>query len=214
VSEQLLTDVHRAHLARLTALPAVWEPDGLRLGEQYVMFNAEAALMRRHAELLLDGVDGGDLLEVGGGLGVFARAALRRGLRSYTAIEPHLDVARALARLVACEARGARTRVVAAPWQAATGDLGRYHAIMYDTWPPEGHADRDFALFIERVCMRRLHPAGRFSFFSSGDPSSTRLAILRARFAHVHVEAFELTDLPPSWTKPTARCSICLAIRD
>jgi spermidine synthase len=207
VSEALLTDAHHAHLARLTTLPAVWEPDGLRLGSQYVMFHAEAGLMRRHAELLLDGVQGADVLEVGGGLGVFARAVLPLGLRSYTAVEPHRDVARELTRLLTREARATRTRVVAAPWQAVTDDLGRYHAIMYDTWPPEGLADRDFALFVERVCLRRLHPAGRFSFFSSGDPSPARLDLLRARFARVHVEPFDQTDLPPSWT-------ICLAIRD
>jgi spermidine synthase len=211
--DALLTDAHRAHLARLTALPAVWERDGLRLGEQYVMFHAEARLMRRHAELLLDGVEGADVLEVGGGLGVFAREALALRPRSYTAVEPHPDVARALTRLVAGEARGARTHVVAAPWQAVADQLGLHHAIMYDTWPPDGLADRDFELFVERVCERRLRPRGRFSFFTSGEPSPARLRVLSSCFARVHVEPFELTDLPPSWTKPTARCTICLAER-
>ncbi|HKE17598.1 MAG TPA: class I SAM-dependent methyltransferase [Kofleriaceae bacterium] len=209
----LLTDAHRAHLARLAALPAVWERDGLRLGGQYVMFHAEARLMRRHAELLLEGIEDADLLEVGGGLGVFAREALPLRPRSYTAIEPHPRVARVLAALVAGEARGTRTRVVTAPWQMVAGRLGRYHAIMYDTWPPEGMADRDFALFVERVCARRLRPGGRFSFFASGEPSPARLEILRARFARVHLEPFELMDLPPSWTKPTTRCTVCVAVR-
>jgi hypothetical protein len=67
-----LSGVHRSHLATLRRMPAIVDSEGLRIGQQFVMFFAEAELMRHHAERLTDGVAGADVLEVGLGLGVFA----------------------------------------------------------------------------------------------------------------------------------------------
>ena len=210
--EPLLTDSHVAHLRDLCARLATWDADGLRLGEQYVMFHAESALMRRHAELLT--ADGRcDVLEIGGGLGVFALQVLGLGIRSYTAVEPHPSVAARLRTLVADSAGAAVTRVLQAPWQSMVDSFEPCDAIMYDTWPPHGMEDRDFELFVRRVGVPCLRPAGRFSFFASGDPSERRLRCLHQNFASVHVEHFDLGSMPKSWTKPTNVCTVCVCER-
>lgn len=63
-----LSQVHHHHLAELRSLPAVLDSEGLRIGDQYVMFFAEAELMREHATHLLAGSPQADVLEVGLGL--------------------------------------------------------------------------------------------------------------------------------------------------
>lgn len=204
----LLTPAHRAHFDWLCSLPAMWSEQGLMLGSQYVMFEAEAGLMTRHAEIMLQGHDSAEVLDVGAGLGVFARAALELGASSYTGIEPHPEVAVKIRSMLA--KFGNTHRVLHGIWQDLLGELGQYDSIMYDTWPPDGYADRDIALFFDAVCQNHLRKSGTFSFFCSGEPSALRLELLRSKFRHVVVEPYHLTQLPPSWTKPTPLCTICV----
>src|SRR5439155_19430032 len=106
-----LSAVHEKHLATLRAMPAVLGAEGLRIGAQYVMFFAEAGLMRRHVAHLVQGVARPDVLEVGLGLGVFAMQLISVGVNSYTAVEPLEQVAR-LARHRVLWEYGARATVL------------------------------------------------------------------------------------------------------
>ena len=72
--------------------------------------------------------------------------------------------------------------VLVQPWQLLDLPASSVDAIMYDTWPPEDHADADFTTFVERVAAPVLRPGGRFSFFHSG----TRLSVARARTLDQH----------------------------
>lgn len=200
-----LTTIHEDHLATLRGMPAVIDSEGLRIGQQYVMFFAEAALMRRHVTLLVDGVHRPDVLEVGLGLGVFAKQLISVGVNSYTAVEPLDQVAR-LARHRVLWEYGDSATVLTAPWQLLTLPTDAYDAIMYDTWPPEGYADADFAQFVEQVAMRCLRPGGRFSFFHSGDAlGPARRAVLDRHFATWTTAPYTmpLPEAPAHWTKPT-----------
>lgn len=211
----LLSPVHEHHLATLRSLPAVLDSDGLRIGEQYVMFFAEAELMRHHADGLLAGTVRPDVLEVGLGLGVFAEQLVGRAVDSYTAVEPHTGVADLTQRRV-LDRLNANVAVHTKPWQLVRLPHAAFDAIMYDTWPPDGYADADFAVFIEQIAIPCLRPGGRFSFFHSGSElSPARVEVLNAFFAKWEAMPFTLhrDRLPPTWTKPTTDFLIPIATK-
>ena len=146
-----------------------------------------------------------DVLEVGLGLGVFAAQLSAFGPRSYVAVEPHDEVA----HLVTPTVRSVLTcpvTVLVQPWQVVDLVPGSVDAIMYDTWPPEGHADADFAAFVEHVAVPALRPGGRFSFFHSGTAlPAQRAAVLDRHFSRWTATGYFLPphQVPAAWTKPT-----------
>jgi spermidine synthase len=181
-SESLFISVHHEHVERLRSLPVEVDTDGMRLGRQYVMFFAEGDLMNLHARALLGDRPGACVLEVGLGLGVFATQAACYRIASYTAIEPHEEVA-ALTSRVVLDRLGVPVTVHTMPWQLTDLPTNRFDAIMYDTWPPDGHADEDFGAFVRLVALPCLRPGGRFSFFSSAATSSSSPWVLLLRNA-------------------------------
>jgi len=208
-----LTATHREHIAAMRSLTPIIDHEGLRLGDQYVMFFAEAGLMRRHVVYLVDGVARPDVLEVGLGLGVFAEQLATVGVGSYTAIEPHEGVVR-LARERVLREFGPDATVITEPWQVVCLPDNAFDAIMLDTWPPDGHADRDFAEFVERVAIRCLRPGGRFSFFHSGSTlGDARRQTLGGHFESwtVHRYTLPVAETPAHWTKPTREFLIPIA---
>jgi hypothetical protein len=87
---------------------------------------------------------------------------------------------------------------------------------MYDTWPPEGHADDDFASFVDMVVHRCLRPGGRFSFFQSGrDITEARRAVMDAQFTRWSNRpyVFRPDEVPVEWTKETTDFVIPVAVR-
>lgn len=200
-----LDEVHLRHLRELCARPAMIDDEGLRLGDTYVMFFAESALMAEHAAALLGGQHGAHVLEIGLGLGVFAQQIAPLRPAGYTAVEPHPKVVDLVAPRVR-EHLSCPVVVVVEPWQVLDLEPDSIDAIMYDTWPPDGHADADFASFVERVAIPVLRPGGRFSFFHSG----TQLPEARAEVLDHFFPGWSATNvtipanqLPRGWTKPT-----------
>jgi spermidine synthase len=186
-------------------MPAIIDGEGLRIGRHYTMFYAEADLMREHAVRLIGGVSRPDVLEVGLGLGVFAEQVRGLGVGSYTVIEPHHGVVRLAQRRV-LDAFDGRATVFTEPWQSVALPAAAFDAIMYDTWPPEGQADADFAAFVEYVAVPCLRPDGRFSFFHSGDTlRPARREVLERHFAawSIHPYTMPADRTPTHWTKPT-----------
>nr|WP_230417213.1 class I SAM-dependent methyltransferase [Micromonospora tarapacensis] len=210
-----MSEVHRRHIAALREQPALIDAEGLRIGSQYVMFFAEADLMREHVARLTEGFSRPDVLEVGLGLGVFAAQLSVREIGSYWAIEPHPGVA-LMARTRVVEPFDVPVRVCVDPWQLVTLPAEAFDVIMYDTWPPDGHADPDFAAFVADVAIPCLRPGGRFSFFHSGTSiSPARRAVLDRHFAEwttsPHTMPAEQT--PPHWTKPSRDFLIPIATK-
>ena len=205
-----------AHIEHLRSQSVTVDDEGLLIGDQYVMFFAEADLMRLHVQGLLRGRTDLDVLEVGLGLGVFAEQVIVHGFRSYTAVEPHVGVA-AIAQHDLLREHAGRTRIITDPWQLATYPPESFDAIMYDTWPPDGFADADFAQFVESVALPALRSGGRFSFFVSGhELNSNRRAVLEKNFSSCEFTSYEMPakDTPKRWTKPTRHFVIPIACKE
>ena len=210
-----LDEVHIRHLEELRALPAEIDSTGLRLGGTYVMFFAENDLMAEHACRLVADRSAARVLEVGLGLGVFAEQLATHHPGSYLAVEPHPGVVELVAPRVSA-AMPCPVTVLVQPWQALDLPPASIDAIMYDTWPPEGHADADFAAFIEQVALPALRPGGRFSFFHSGaELPLTRARVLDRNFLKWSAAPFRLpqTKLPAAWTKPSADFLVPIAVK-
>lgn len=214
-NERLYTPVHRTHVDWLRGLPVAVDGEGLRLGSQYVMFFAEDELMRIHAELLLTDLPHAHVLEVGLGLGVFAGQTTGFDLASYTAIEVHPSVA-ALSQASVLDRLCVPVTMHIQPWQLVPLTGRSFDAIMYDTWPPDGLADEDFARFIEHVAIPCLRPGGRFSFFYSGSQLSQRRAkVLDEAFPGWSMRHYTLPAdrTPRGWTKPTREFIVPIATK-
>jgi spermidine synthase len=210
-----LSETHRRHITALRESPAVADEEGLRLGAQFVMFFAEADLMREHAVRLTSGLTGAHVLEIGLGLAVFAEQLAALNVASYTAIEPHPGVIQ-VARQRVLDRLPFPVTVIPEPWQVASVPAGAFDAIMYDTWPPDGHADSDFADFVQGVALPALRPGGRFSFFHSGTALNVaRSAVLDQHFASWTVDRYEMPAgaVPLHWAKPTRQFLIPIAVK-
>ena len=205
MTARTLGALHRAHLDGLRAHPPVIDAQGLRLGDTYIMFRAEAELMSRHAEQLIGGRPGADVLEVGLGLGVFAEQLAAFAPGSYHVVEPHPGIVDVVAPRVR-SAMACPVTVSQQPWQLLDLPPGSLDAIMYDTWPPDGYADQDFAAFVEHVALPALRPCGRLSFFHSGtEMSPARAEVLDHFFARWATIPYQLPadQVPTAWSKPT-----------
>jgi spermidine synthase len=211
----VLDDAHVHHLEQLRSRIPVIDRQGLRLDDTYVMFFAEAGLMAEHARRLVADQAAPGVLEVGLGLGVFAEQLGAHRIGSYRAVEPHPGVV----ELVAPRVRSAlRCEVTfqAEPWQSVALPPASLDAIMYDTWPPDGHADADFARFVEHVALPALRPGGRFSFFHSGTRlSAARTYVLDRHFPDWQAAPYRIppADLPAAWSKPSADFLVPIAVK-
>jgi guanidinoacetate N-methyltransferase len=171
---------------------------------QQVMQDWEHPLMKVLAENAASA--GGDLLEVGFGMGISAGYVQRVGVASHTVIEVNQDVAK---RFETWRQRWPERdiRLERGTWQDVIGRLGSYDAILYDTYPTD---EREFvrtlgpkavtlaAEFFEHAAAH-LRPGGVFSYYTNEIDSLSR-AHQRALLRHFSSFRVELVRglQPPS----------------
>jgi len=135
--------------------------DGITWGELSVELTSEQLLigewqvMQAWEEPLMDvmarevTIAGGDILEVGFGMGISARKITRYGCASYTVIEAHPTVAE-MAREWAAEQQ-TKCTVIESAWQDVIHELdpGGFDGILFDTYPwSEDERGRNHFAFI------------------------------------------------------------------
>ncbi|MEX5635057.1 class I SAM-dependent methyltransferase [Parafrankia sp. FMc2] len=148
------------------------DPSQLVIQGQQVMQDWELPLMKVLAENAA--ANGGDLLEVGFGMGISATAVQERGVRSHTLIEINHDVAEQFEQW----RRGwpdRDIRLVFGDWRDVFGELGEFDAILYDVYPTN---EQDFvrtlgpravvlaAEFFEHAAAH-LRPGGVLSYYTN-----------------------------------------------
>lgn len=117
---------------RWIEMPVDLTDDQLRIGGWQVMQSWEAPLMDVLAEEVTAG--GGDILEIGFGMGISANRIVSHGCTSYTVIEIHPQIA-ALAQEFG-EKQSLPCEVIEGAWQEVVPSLGRrFDGILFDTYP-------------------------------------------------------------------------------
>jgi protein arginine N-methyltransferase 2 len=117
-----------------------------------------------HADIICAG--GGDVLNVGFGLGIIDEAIQRRGPRSHTIVEAHPDVYQHMLRQGWGERAG--VRVVFGRWQDVVASLGPFDGVFFDTYGEYYEELRDFQAHLPRL----LRPGGVYSFFNGLAPDN------------------------------------------
>lgn len=163
---------------------------------QQVMQAWEKPLMQRMA--LASARSGGDILEVGFGMGISASFIVEAGVRSYTVIECNDEV---IGRFERWRLRypGTEIRLVRGRWQDVAEQLGQYDGILFDTYPLSqdeyirnevngraySHAGEFFPL-----AAAKLRPGGTFTYFTCEIDSLSRG---HQRLLLRHFDSFEVS---------------------
>ena len=131
---------------------------------QQVMQDWEAPLMRAMAVHVA--TSGGDVLEVGFGMGISATYMQEVGVRSYTVLEANEDVTQRF-KSWQKEFPDAKTSLILGRWQETLPALGLYDGIFVDTYPAdEGEymdyvaSDVTFAAHFFPHAAAHLRPVG------------------------------------------------------
>ncbi|TNH23996.1 class I SAM-dependent methyltransferase [Micromonospora orduensis] len=157
---------------------AHYAADELIIEGQQVMQDWEAPLMRAMAAKVA--ATGGDILEIGFGMGISATYMLDAGIRSYTVLEANEDVAQAFAGWRK-GFPGTDTKLIPGPWQETLPTLGLYDGIFFDTYPADENEYREyvvedvtFAAHFFPHAAAHLRPGGVFSYYSNEIDSLSR----------------------------------------
>ncbi|MEM7587773.1 MAG: AMP-binding protein, partial [Acidobacteriota bacterium] len=180
---------------------AQYDDSQLIIHDQQVMQDWERPYMKDMARVVT--ASGGDVLEVGFGMGISATYIQELGARSYTVIECNDDVIDRFERW-----RGdypdRDIRLLRGRWQDVTDQLGRYDGVFFDTYPLDEAEFLDavqhqitFAENFIPVAASCLREGGVFSYYSNEIDSLGRR---HQRLILEHFRSFEVSvtrDLAP-----------------
>ena len=157
------------------ASEARYDGTQLQIKGQQVMQDWESPLMEEMARVVTEG--GGDILEVGFGMGISAtfiqEHGSRSGIRSHTIIECNEDV---IAHFERWRARypDRDIRLIQGKWQEVTDRLGLYDGVFFDTYHNDEKEFVDHILeevtFAEHffpTAAACLRPGGVFTYYSN-----------------------------------------------
>lgn len=175
-------------------LPMKLTDDRLLVGEFQVMQRWEEPLMLAMAREAMR--DGGDILEIGFGMGISAGMVMELGPKSYTVIEAHPEVA-ARAREWGAD-QPAPVTVHEGFFQDVAHELPeRFDGVLFDPYPITKDEWWDFHLNFAPTAKRLLRPGGTFVYFTGQTSrfSEEHAETLLELFDDVHL--FRVNDLEP-----------------
>ncbi|ATQ77478.1 hypothetical protein CR152_25470 [Massilia violaceinigra] len=160
------------------ASAAAWSERELLIDGQQVMQDWERPLMRALAGAAA--ASGGDVAEIGFGMGISATLVQEYGVRSHTIVECHPDVLARLGRWRAQRPDAAVT-VVPTRWQDWAFEPGSFDGVLFDTYPTsedeysaEVAASPTFAASFFPAAQRMLRPGGVFTYYTNEIDSLSR----------------------------------------
>mmetsp|Transcript_1768 Transcript_1768/g.4461 ORF Transcript_1768/g.4461 Transcript_1768/m.4461 type:complete len:344 (+) Transcript_1768:49-1080(+) len=174
-----------------------YSADGTKLLDadgEAVMMGWEGPLMERHAEVICShgpdraGPDrGGDVLNVGFGLGLVDEAIQRHRPRSHTIIEAHPDVY----KHALDKGWDKRANLLLGRWQDVLPTLGdrKFDGIFFDTYGEYYGEMSDFHELLPKL----LKPGGVYSFFNGLAPDNIFFHTVEGRVAQLELETLGLT---------------------
>lgn len=112
--------------------PADLSSGNLTIEKQEIMQSWELPLMKKMADRVTQ--RGGDILEVGFGIGLSASAILARDISSYTVIESNRDIVDKFKNW-RLNYPDKDIRMIHGRWQDVVGEIGEYDGVLFDTYP-------------------------------------------------------------------------------
>lgn len=170
--------VRKIMSSQLTEQPEFFDEKELVIDGQQVMQAWEHPYMAKLAEIA--GAGGGDVLEIGFGMGISASAIQAIGVRSHTIVECHPDVQ---ARFSPWRAQypDQDIRLVEGRWEERLGDLGQFDAILFDAYPLNEREwtehyvnDVTYARHFFQAAAEHLRKDGVFTYYSNEVDSMAR----------------------------------------
>tara|TARA_R100000458_G_C8231559_1_gene213097 strand:- start:268 stop:831 length:564 start_codon:yes stop_codon:yes gene_type:complete len=102
------------------------------LGEVQVMMDWEDSIMKASADYVCEG--GGDILEIGFGMGIAANYIQANSITSHTIVEIHPQI---IEKAKAWAIGKSNVTIVEGDWYTIKDSLSTYDGIFYDTWGEE-----------------------------------------------------------------------------
>ena len=159
--------------------------DGLLLDEdnEAVMMGWEAPLMIHHADIIC--LTGGDVLNVGFGLGIIDEEIQKRNPRSHTIIEAHPDVYARMLELGWDKKPG--VKIIFGKWQDAVEKIEShsFDGIFWDTYAEYYEDMRIWHQELPRI----LRPGGVYSFFNGLAPDNLFFHLVYGEIARRELNA-------------------------
>lgn len=163
------------------------------LSDQEIMEDWQRPLMREMARIAAR--PGGDVLEVGFGLGISATMIQEHGVRSHTVIECNDSIVERFERWRASYP-GRDIRLVHGLWQDVIGDLGRFDSIFFHTYALDEEEAVDllagsvtFAAHFFPTAAEHLQDGGVFTYLTNEIDSLSRP---HQRLLFEHFSSFRL----------------------
>ena len=131
-----------------------------------VMMSWEDSLMKRHAEVVCE--NGGDVLEIGFGMGIAANYIQELNPSSHTIVESHPQI---LEKLREWAADKPNVNIVEGEWYKIKDQLNKYDGVFYDAF-----GDTDFELIVD-VIPDITKEGSIFTFWNNRGDQSNNLGI-------------------------------------
>jgi protein arginine N-methyltransferase 2 len=131
-----------------------------------VMMSWEDSLMKRHAEVVCE--NGGDVLEIGFGMGIAANYIQELNPSSHTIVESHPQI---LEKLREWAADKPNVNIVEGEWYKIKDQLNKYDGVFYDAF-----GDTDFELIAD-VIPDITKEGSIFTFWNNQGEQSNNLGI-------------------------------------
>tara|TARA_Y100000310_G_scaffold159527_1_gene159094 strand:+ start:399 stop:1007 length:609 start_codon:yes stop_codon:yes gene_type:complete len=159
-----------------------------------IMMSWEDPVMKKHAEIICS--NGGDILEIGFGMGYSSGHIQNQDIKSHTIIEIHPEVAR---RAREWAKDKPTVIIIEADWYDVIDDLKTYDGIFYDA-----ELDPNMRKFSKYATEKLLKKDGIFSFYNTitGEMSDNRYIsfrnnILKRYFIKNNNVKYETIDINP-----------------
>ena len=101
-----------------------------------VMMSWEDSLMSASAAYVTEG--GGDILEIGFGMGIASNYIQSHSINSHTIVENHPEI---IPKAVEWASSKSNVTIVSQSWADVTGSLSTYDGVFYDTFEDENYKD-------------------------------------------------------------------------
>jgi len=142
-----------------TKKQAIFEKDRLIIDGHQVMMNWETPYMHKMVKMLYEYSFGGNILEVGFGMGISATEIQRFGVKSHTIIEPHPEVYNKALQWKKIQ-NNPNIKIINGFWQDIVSDLPQYDGIFFDTYSATEEETKLKRFHILEVASKKLLKEG------------------------------------------------------